>query len=97
MRTINLEPGQSTSVAVSDGKKAAMARIQAGPREEIKVPDGDYKTIRYEVLLFDNVLYHRSAHLYVWITDDTRKLPVQIQVRMPITVGTISLEMEKHE
>jgi hypothetical protein len=97
MRTLNLEPGQSTGVPVSDGKKAVVAKVQADQREEIKVPDGDYKTIRYEAFLFDNVLYHRSAHLYVWLTDDQRRLPVQIEVRMPITVGTITLELEKHE
>jgi hypothetical protein len=84
-------------VPVSDGKKAVVAKVQAQQREEIKVPDGDYKTIRYEAFLFDNVLYRRSAHLYVWLSDDQRKLPVQIQVRMPITVGTITLELEKHE
>ena len=97
LRTLNLEPGQSASVPVSDGKKAVVAKVQAQQREEIKVPDGAYKTIRYEIFLFDNVLYHRSAHLYVWLSDDRRRLPVQIQVRMPITVGTITLELEKHE
>jgi hypothetical protein len=43
------------------------------------------------------VLYRRPAHLYVWLTDDRRKLPVQIRVRMPITIGTITLQLEKHE
>jgi len=97
IRTLNLEPGQSAAVPVSDGKKAAVAKVQADLREEVKVPDGAYKTIRYEAFLFDNVLYHRSAHLYVWLSDDSRRLPVQIQVRMPITVGTITLELTKHE
>ena len=97
MRTLNLEPGQSAGVPVSDGKKAVVAKVQAQQREEIRVPDGAYKTIRYEAFLFDNALYHRSAHLYVWLSDDSRRLPVQIQVRMPITVGTITLELEKHE
>ena len=97
LRTLNLEPGQSAAVPVSDGKKAVVAMVQAQQREEIKVPDGAYKTVRYEIFLFDNVLYRRSAHLYVWLSDDQRRLPVQIQVRMPITVGTITLELEKHE
>jgi len=97
LRTLNLEPGQSMGLPVSDGKKAVVAKIQAQQREDLKVPDGAYKTIRYEVFLFDNVLYRRSAHLYVWLSDDQRKLPVQIQVRMPITIGTITFELQKHE
>jgi hypothetical protein len=33
----------------------------------------------------------------VWVSDDRRKLPVQIRVRMTFTIGTITLLMEKHE
>ena len=97
LRTLNLEPGQSTEVAVSDGKKSVMAKVEAQAREDIKAGDTRYQTIRYEIFLFDNVLYRRSAHLHVWLTDDRRKLPVQIRVRMPITIGTITLHLEKHE
>jgi hypothetical protein len=97
LRTLNLEPGQSAMAPISDGKKSVMARIEAQQREEIKVPDGTYKTMRYELFIFDNVLYRRSAHLYVWLSDDRRKLPVQIRVKMQITTGTITLELEKHQ
>ena len=97
LRTLNLEPGQSAEVPVSDGKKSVMARVEAQQREDLKVPDGTFKTIRYEIFLFNNVLYRRSAHLHVWLTDDRRKLPVQIRVRLQVTIGTITLELEKHE
>ena len=97
LRTLNLEPGQSAQTPVSDGKKFATAKVEAQLREDVKVPSGSYRTIRYEALLFDNVLFRRSAHLYVWLTDDRRKLPVQIRVKMAFTVGTITLELEKHE
>jgi hypothetical protein len=97
LRTLNLEPGQSATAPLSDGKKSVMARIEAQQREDIKVADGAYKTIRYELFIFDNALYRRSAHLYVWLSDDRRKLPVQIRVKMQITTGTITLELEKHQ
>jgi hypothetical protein len=97
LRTLNLEPGQSVEVPVSDGKKTAMARVEAQQREDITVPDAAYKTIRYEIFLFNNVLYRRSAHLHVWLTDDRRKLPVQVRVRLQFTIGTITLQLEKHE
>ena len=54
-------------------RRAVMARVEAQQREEVKTPAGTFKTIRYELFLFNNVLYQRSAHLYVWVTDDARK------------------------
>jgi hypothetical protein len=95
LRTLNLEPGHSVEVPVSDGKKTVMARIEAQQREEIKAPAGKFKTIRYEAFLFNNVLYRRPGHLYVWLTDDGRKLPVRIQVRLRFTIGTITFQLEK--
>jgi Protein of unknown function (DUF3108) len=97
LRTLNLEPGQSTTIAVTDGKKFAMAKVEAQQREDIKTPEGTFHTIRYEAWLFNNVIYRRPAHLNIWLTDDRRKLPVQIRVRMQITIGTITLLLEKHE
>jgi hypothetical protein len=97
IRTLNLEPGQSTQIPVSDGKKSVMVKVEAQAREDVKTPEGTFKTIRYEVYLFNNVLYKRSAHVNLWVSDDRRKLPVQIRVRMTFTVGTINLQLEKHE
>jgi hypothetical protein len=97
VRTLNLEPGQSAQVPVSDGKKSVMVKVEAQAREDVKTPAGTFKTIRYEAYLFDNVLYKRSAHVNVWVSDDHRKLPVQIRVRMTFTIGTITLQLEKHE
>jgi hypothetical protein len=95
LRTLNLEPGQSTQVPVSDGKKSVMAKVEAQQREDIKTPLGTFKTIRYEIYLFNGALYQRAAHLNVWMTDDRRKLPVQIRVRMTFTIGTITLTLDK--
>jgi len=97
LRTLNLQPDQSAEVAMSDGKKSVMARVEAQAREEIKTPAGVFKTIRYEAYLFNDVLYKRSAHLYVWLSDDARKLPVQIRVRLQLAIGTITWQLEKHE
>jgi hypothetical protein len=97
LRTLNLEPGQSTQIAVSDGKKSSMAKVEAQQREEIRTPAGTFRAIRYEAYLFNNVLYRRPAHLYVWLTDDRRRLPVQIRVRLQFTIGTITLQLQDQQ
>ncbi len=35
--------------------------------------------------------------MFVWLTDDDRRLPVQIRVRMQFLIGTIELKLEKQE
>jgi Protein of unknown function (DUF3108) len=97
LRTLELSPGQSTEIPVSDGKKSAMVKVEAQQREDVKVPEGSFKTVRYELYLFNNVLYRRPAHAYIWLSDDSRKLPVQIRVRLQIAIGTITLQLAKEE
>jgi hypothetical protein len=97
LRTLSLEPGQTIQLPLSDGKKSVSARIEAQQREEVKTKAGTFKTVRYQAYLFDNVLYRRSAKLYVWLTDDARRLPVQIRVRMQFTIGTITFQLQKEE
>jgi hypothetical protein len=97
LRTLRLEPGQSTELPVSDGKKSVVARVEAQRREDVRTPAGSFKTVRYEAYLFNGVLYQRDARLYVWLTDDDRRLPVQIRVRLQFTVGTITLQLETEQ
>jgi Protein of unknown function (DUF3108) len=97
LRAIRLEPGQSTQFALSDGKKTASARIDAQAREEVKIKTDSYNTIRYEASIFNGVLYARKAQVLIWVTDDARRLPVQIRARMSFPIGSITLELEKEE
>jgi hypothetical protein len=97
LRRMNLEPGKSTQIPVSDGKKSVMLKIECQRREDIKTPLGPRKTLLYEIFAFNDVLYRRSGHLHVWLTDDARKVPVQIQIRLQFTIGTITLRLEKEE
>jgi len=97
LRNLRLEPGKTAQIPISDGKKFIQARVESQRREELKTPLGSLKTIRYEVFLFDNILFKRSGHLHVWLTDDDRRLPVQFQVRLQFTIGTITFQLEKEE
>lgn len=97
LRTLKLEPGQSAQVEVSDGKKSATARIEAQQNEQIKTNAGTFNTTRYEAFVFGGVLYARKAQLLVWVSDDPRRLPVQIRIRLSFPIGTITLELEKEE
>jgi hypothetical protein len=95
LRTLRLEPGKTAQIPISDGKKFVQAKVESQQREELKTELGTFKTVRYEVFLFDNVLFKRAGHLHVWLTDDDWRLPVQIQVRLQFTIGTVTFRMRK--
>jgi hypothetical protein len=97
LRNLRLEPGKTAGLPLSDGKKFVQVKVESQRREELKTELGTFKTIRYEVFLFDNVLYKRSGHLHIWLTDDDRRLPVQLQVRLQFTIGTITFRLVKEE
>jgi hypothetical protein len=97
MRTLNLEPGQSAQIPVSDGRKSAQVRVEAQEREEIKTAAGTFKTIRYEANLFNGVIYMRKGRAFIWLSDDARKLPVQMRLRMSFPLGNVNLLLEKEE
>jgi len=95
LRFLHLDPGKTAQIPVSDGKKFVMAKVESQRREPLKTEFGTVNTVMYEIYLFDNVLFRRSGHLHVWITDDDRRLPVQLQVRLQFAIGTITFRMEK--
>jgi hypothetical protein len=97
LRNLKLEPGKTAQIPISDGKKFVQVKVESQRREEVKTTLGTFKTVRYEVFVFDNILFKRAGHLHVWLTDDDWRIPVQFQVRLQITIGTITFQLEKQE
>jgi hypothetical protein len=97
LRALNLQPGQSAQIPVSDGKKAVSVKVEAQQREKVSTPSGVYQTVKHEAHLFNNVLYRRPGRVYIWLTDDGKRLPVQIQVKLQFHIGTITLQLEKQQ
>jgi hypothetical protein len=97
MRTLNVAPGQSAQIPMSDGRKSAAVKVEAQEREEVKTPAGTFKTIRYEANMLNGIIYSRKGRAFVWLTDDDRHLPVQIRLRMQFPIGTVTLQLAKEE
>lgn len=97
LRDLKLNPGQSAQIPVSDGHHTAQVKVEAQDREEIKTATSTYRTIRCETFLMNGVVYNRKGRVFLWLTDDERRLPVQIQLRMSFPVGTVTLHLMKEE
>jgi hypothetical protein len=97
LRKLKVESGGSVQIPVSDGRKSVLARVEAQEQATIRTPAGSFQTTRYEAFLMNDVLYRRKGRLFVWLSNDERRLPVQVQVRLPFYVGTVTLQLEKVE
>ncbi|MBY0375174.1 MAG: DUF3108 domain-containing protein, partial [Bryobacteraceae bacterium] len=95
LRGMSLKTGQSISVPLSDGKKLADVKIEAEAQENVKTLAGTFPATRYRVHVFDGVLYNRKGNLYVWITNDAKRLPVRIRAQFPFYIGTVTLQLAK--
>jgi hypothetical protein len=95
LRFQRLDPGKTAQMPVSDGKKFVLAKVESQRQEVLKTSFGNVNTVLYQIYLFDNILFRRSGRLHIWITDDDRRLPVQLEVRLQFTIGTITFRLDK--
>ena len=45
----------------------------------------------------NGVVYTRKGDVWLWLTDDARRLPVQIRLRTTFPISTVTLTLEKEE
>jgi hypothetical protein len=97
LRALKPELGNKLALSLTNGKKLVEAKVEAQTRETLHLNGKSYSTIKYEAMVFNNVVYRRKGRLFMWITDDADRIPVQFRLQMGFPVGAITLELEKHE
>ena len=87
-RTIpNLVIGESVFIDVHASKKNWLLEIEILKRERISVPVGTFDTIKVKAKVhFEGVLMDKGD-VYMWLTDDERRIPVRINA--DIALGSI--------
>jgi len=95
LRELRLDPGGSAEIPFSDGKKVVMARVEALARERITTSAGSFPCMKYEAFLFNGIVYSRKGRLFLWISEEGRRVPVQVKIQLPFYVGTITVQLEK--
>ena len=64
-------------------------------KETIEVEAGTFRTIVLEPVMEEGGLFKASGSIYVWLTDDERRLPVQVEAEIPI--GSITSELVEYK
>lgn len=97
LRAMSLQPGKWVTLPVTNGKKMAYTKIQAQAKESVNLAGRAYQTVRYEVFLFDDVLYKRKGRLLIWISDDGDRVPIQLRLQMGFPIGSVTVQLEKEQ
>lgn len=94
MRTQQLEVGREYRLDYYFRKDKNPVILRIERREEMELPDGTkVDCLVVAPIVGDRGLFAARQEARVWITDDARRIPVQIRTKYPF--GTIVLRLEK--
>lgn len=78
--TQTLPPNSKFTFPSSDGGKAADIEITVEARESVKTPAGSYSTVRISAEAL-NGPQQGKGKVWMWYSDDARRIPVQMRAR----------------
>jgi len=84
VRTMDLQVGTPVSVPMFDSKKVWTVEVEVIRKEKVEVPAGKFDTIMIRPKLQSEGIFKRSGDIFIWLTDDERKVPVLVKTEAPI-------------
>ena len=91
IRSSELMPGKSIFIDIYDCKSLWHAEVRAVRREEIRTPQGRFKTLMVKTLLKSGVVSTRTGDVTIWLTDDSRRIPVRMTTKLKVGEITATL------
>lgn len=88
VRNMDLEVGSSVYVPVFDSKKVWNVEVKVLKRERVEVPMGTFDTLKIKPLMKSEGIFSRKGEIYIWVTDDDKKMPVKLNSK--VAVGSIN-------
>lgn len=96
-RTLPLELGKSYFIRVfSDGKTYSL-KVEVDPKlRRVRVPAGKFECIRIRPYVVGDAIFKaKDGKMYIWLTNDERKMPVLIRSR--VFIGAFDAELVEYE
>ena len=90
-RTKELAVGKPITIDVFDDKQLWQVVVQILGKETIETPAGIFDTFLTKPLLKFEGIFQRKGDVYIWITDDSRKIPVRMKSK--IVIGSINADL----
>lgn len=93
LRTLPLVIGKVIYIDVFDSNKFLKAEVSVLRKEKVKVSGiGEVATVVVKPDLKSEGLFHRKGDIFIWLTDDEKRIPVKVETKVPI--GKIVAELK---
>lgn len=90
LRTLDLSPGKAYDLElISDGKRYTV-HAKVVRREKVQTPAGTFDCVRVEPQMVSGGV-EREERIFLWYTDDERKIPVRIRTEVKFGAVTATL------
>jgi len=91
VRTMRLVVGEPVYVTIFDSKKVWNVEVQVLRKEKITFPGGTVNTIVIKPLMKSEGIFYKKGDIYIWLTDDEKRIPVKLQTKVVIGSVTATL------
>ncbi len=88
VRTLPLEVGKSVFVSILDNKQLWNVEIQVLKKEKLDTILGEVNTILIKPLIKSEGIFQKKGEIYIWLTDDARRIPVKMKTK--VTIGSVT-------
>ena len=79
-----LEVGRSEYIDIFDNKKLWKTEVRVLRRERVRVLAGEFDTIVIKPILKSEGIFLKTGDIYIWVTDDDKKLPVLFKSKVRV-------------
>ena len=94
LRTQSLEVGKTFEIMVVDSGRMYRVPVAVRERKRIKTALGRVDAVRVEPAIFGpESLIKSNGKISIWITDDSRRLPVWAEVK--VNLGTVDIKLKR--
>jgi len=85
---VPLKVGNTYNIDIFDCKTLWNTEVKVLRREEIETQLGKFKTVVIQPILKSEGIFARSGDMYIWLTDDERRIPVLMKSK--VKIGSIA-------
>ncbi len=95
IRKRQLEVGRSEYLDIFDSKKLWNVEIEVLRKERVKVMGKEFDAIVIKPDLKSEGIFLKKGEVYIWLTDDEKKIPVMIKSK--VKIGSIVVKLAEGE